>query len=89
VIALASMHKSGFVRERAVRLLAGRRDGGELPLLLVRVNDWVAPVREAAGAAVRARLQPAYAVHFVRCLTLVEDLGGERRASHQALSTPW
>jgi hypothetical protein len=85
VIALASIHPSGFVRERAVRLLAGRRDGGELPYLLVRVNDWVAPVREAAGAAVRARLQTGYAAHFVRCLPLVDALRGERRAPHLAL----
>ena len=85
VIALASMHRSGFVRERAVRLLATRSDGGELPLLLVRVNDWVGPVREAAAAALRARLQPGYAAHFVRCLTLVDDLRGERRASHGPL----
>ena len=85
MIALASMHPSGFVRERAVRLLAGRSDGGELPYLLVRVNDWVTPVREAAEAALRARLLAAYAVHFVRCLTLVDALRGERRASHRAL----
>lgn len=85
VLMLASMHSNGFVRERAVRLLAGRRDGGELPYLLVRTNDWVTPVREAAEAAVRARLLAAYAAHFVRCLTLVDDLRRERRASNTAL----
>ncbi|APR78865.1 Hypothetical protein A7982_04212 [Minicystis rosea] len=85
VIALASMHPNGFVRERAVRLLAARRDGGELPFLLVRVNDWVPPVRAAAETAVRARLEAAYAAHFVRCFTLVDDLRGNRRAPHRAL----
>ncbi|MBK8259641.1 MAG: hypothetical protein IPK82_44165 [Polyangiaceae bacterium] len=85
VVTLASMHSSGYVREHAVRLLAGQRNGRELPFLLVRVNDWVEPVREAAKAAVRERLVAEYAKHFVRCLTLVEDLRGERRAPHRAL----
>jgi hypothetical protein len=71
--------------EHAVNLLAGRWDGGELPYLLVRVNDWVPPVREAAEAALRARLVAAYAMHFVRCLILVDELRRERRAPHRAL----
>lgn len=85
VVALACFHASGFVRERAVRLLAAQDDGDELPFLLLRVNDWVGPVREAAMAALRARLAPAYAMAFVRCLPLVEALRGERRVAHAAL----
>src|SRR6185437_7720312 len=86
LIALASFHPSGYVRERAVRLLAWRRDGSELPYLLLRVNDWVVPVRVAAGSALHARIEPSYAEHFARCLPLVDDLRGARRAEHRPLT---
>lgn len=79
VVALASMHSSGYVREAATRLLATRRDGAELPYLLLRVNDWVKEVRSAAMEAVRDRIHPSYSMHFVRCLALVEGLRGLRR----------
>lgn len=85
VVALASMHPNGHLREAAVWLLASRTDGGELPFLLVRVNDWVPQVRKTALAALRARLSPAYAESFVRCLGVVASLGTGRRAPHEAL----
>jgi hypothetical protein len=44
-MALASFHPSGYVREEAIAHLAAVWDGTELPFLLIRVNDWVAPVR--------------------------------------------
>ena len=45
-LGLASFHFSGYVREEALRKLAEIRDGSELPYLLLRLNDWVKPVRE-------------------------------------------
>lgn len=85
VVALASMHPSGFVREAAVRLLGTRTDGAELPWLLLRLNDWVPEIRKAAESAVRDRLVPSYSGRFVACLGLVERLRGVRRASQPAL----
>ncbi|MBL8611427.1 MAG: hypothetical protein JNL38_29050, partial [Myxococcales bacterium] len=82
VVALASFHASGFVREVAVRLLAERDDGLELPLLLLRTNDWVAKVQVGAGAAVARRVSPAYTEQWLRCLGLVERLRAARRREH-------
>jgi len=82
VVALASFHASGFVREVAVRLLAERDDGLELPLLLLRTNDWVAKVQVGAGAAVARRVSPAYTAQWLRCLGLVERLRAARRREH-------
>lgn len=85
VLGLASFHASGYVREAAVRELATSTGGGELAFLLIRLNDWVKPVRDAAYEAVRTRLVPAYAPHFVRSLWLVERLERCGRADHEAL----
>jgi hypothetical protein len=70
--AICSMHRSGYVRETAVRELALRQDGLELPYLLLRAADWVPEVRELALEAVSARLKPSYIPALVSCLVLVE-----------------
>ncbi|WP_145952259.1 HEAT repeat domain-containing protein [Paludisphaera borealis] len=79
---VASMSRNGHVREAAVRRLAKSTDGSEVPFLLVCVNDWVSPVREAALAALQARLRPEYAGHFVRNLPLVIRLADCGRHDH-------
>jgi hypothetical protein len=85
LVALASMHSNGFVRQRATGLLATRADGGEVPYLLIRVNDWVPSIRARAEEALRARITPAYAASFVACLGLMESLRFVRRAPPGAL----
>jgi HEAT repeat protein len=82
---LASFHRSGYVREAALKLLSQNRDGTELPFLLLRINDWVAVVRETAEKAVRERLSPDYALHFLNCLPLVARLRQARRSDHTQL----
>lgn len=68
---LASLHRSGYVREEAIRLLRPIASERELPYLLYRLNDWVEPVRKFALETVTARLTPAYAASFVECLPLL------------------
>jgi hypothetical protein len=85
LVALASMHSNGFVRERATELLATRTDGGEIPYLLVRVNDWVPSIRARAEKALRARITPDHAASFVASLGLMESLRVVRRAPPGAL----
>ena len=86
LLRLASTHPSGFVREKAVRLLDEIvHDGSELPFLLVRCNDWVSPVQLAAEKAVRSRLTGDYATHFLGGYWLVRRLATCRRAGHGRL----
>lgn len=82
VIAVATFHPSGFVREEAIRLLADSRDGSELPYLLIRLNDWVVNVRMAASAVVEQRLHEGPLTPFVRNLGLVLRLAECGRISH-------
>jgi len=85
LLGLASYHRIGHVRQRAVELLARLRDGSELPFLLIRLNDWVPQVRRAAEKAVRERIVPEYASHFLRCMPLLLRLEGWRRRDRTPL----
>lgn len=85
-LGILSFNAYGYVRQRAVELLAQADDGRELAFLLIRLNDWVAEVRELARKAVSKRLRPEYAAHFVRCLPLVHRLRRQGRADHTYLT---
>lgn len=45
---LATLHSSGWIREKAIIALTRSGDAGALPFVLLRSNDWVAQVRKAA-----------------------------------------
>ena len=81
-LAVLSMHRSGYVREAALRRLAETRDGNELPYLFLRLNDWVAEIRRFAEQEVAERLQPKSAPSLVQLLPLVGRLGRWSRAAH-------
>lgn len=85
LIQLAACHPNGFVREAAIKRLALFADGSELPYLLLRLNDWILPVRQAAYVAVCDRIRPAYVDHFVRNLALVARLQRTERGDHSWL----
>lgn len=82
VCGLLSFHRNGYVREAAVRRLAGLTLGFELRFLLLRLNDYVPPVRAAAQSAVDARVRPELAEALVQALPLVEQLASWKRAGH-------
>jgi HEAT repeat protein len=99
VAAATSMHRSGYVREAAVGVLATMSAGDELRWLLLRCTDWVPTVRNAAIDAVRARGGSSgdrrYAGELVRAVALIdseqfdaEELGALRRELHSALASP-
>lgn len=46
LLGMASFHRSGFVREAAVRALERMTTGAELKFLILRLNDWVPNVRD-------------------------------------------
>ena len=81
----SSFHPVGYFREKAVRLLAEERSGGELSYLLIRMNDWVEPVRKIARDAVAERLVPGYAVHFRGLLPLVQKIKRWAREDHSSI----
>lgn len=79
LLQIASFHPSGYVRAEAVRLLAEQELEVALPCLLVRLNDWVAPVQHLAAEKVSTLLRPEAVPDLLCCLALVEQLPVYRR----------
>ncbi len=70
-LAIASMVRSGHVREAAVRGLCEHDDPVVLAFLLSRLNDYVGGIAGIAWAGLEKRMQPSHAALFVRCLPLL------------------
>ncbi len=85
-LGLLSMNANGHTRELATRALASATAAGELPFLLLRVNDWVSEVSAVARGATEQRILPENAATFVALLPLVERLKSQRRVDVNTLA---
>jgi HEAT repeat protein len=83
---IASLHNDGYVRQAAVEVLAASEDPWALPFLLLRANDWVVQVREAAVRGIDQHLSRGGAGPFVPYLGLVDRLTSVRRNDLQPLA---
>ncbi|MBQ7775846.1 MAG: hypothetical protein IJ379_07985 [Lachnospiraceae bacterium] len=74
---LGTFHPNGYFREKCIWELAGEDDS--VRFVLLRLNDWAAPVREAAQAAA-AYITELKAEALVACLPYLEKVkqGGRR-----------
>lgn len=80
LLCLLSCVSDGHVREWAVRAMSHETLDRELPFLIIRTNDWVAQVREAAISALSAYLTPEHGDTLVRNLAYIEHAASYRRA---------
>ena len=86
LLGLATCHASGYVRRNAVACLDQQvQSGAEIPFLLLRLGDWVHPVRLQAQCAVARRLDAEHASTFLPYLGLVERLRARRRMTESPL----
>jgi HEAT repeat protein len=85
LLGVASFHWSGYVREGAIRRLSKVKTGTEVPFLILRLNDWVSNVRDAAYKAIRARVRPEYCRALYQNLFLLLRLEYAGRADHTEL----
>ena len=86
LLALATSHRNGYVREKALRKLSLVTTGVEVPFLILRLNDWVPNVRELANTAIRSRLRPEYSTKLIANLELLSHLEHARRADHSEIT---
>ncbi|HZG13518.1 MAG TPA: HEAT repeat domain-containing protein [Candidatus Bathyarchaeia archaeon] len=73
-LGVCSFHRNGYIREKAVERLAQVQSGREIAFLLIRLNDWLPKIRFLAFRALKQRLQPHYAKHFLESIYLVKHL---------------
>jgi hypothetical protein len=84
-LALFTMHPSGYIRQPGLEWLDASGSDRALPYLLLRLNDWVEPVRRSAEAAVRRRLVPDRLAEWTACLVLIGALERRGRTDHSWL----
>jgi len=77
-----SIHPNGCIRQTAVEHLEKIFADQSLPFLLLRLNDWVPEVRDAAMAAVMRRIRLERSAGFLNNLPLVLRLSGCGRWNH-------
>lgn len=79
LIGVATLNSNGFVREKALRILSGAMKPEAVPYVLLRLSDWVEPIREIAYHVLRNTLTihniDAFIIHFY----LIEKLKHIRR----------
>ncbi|WNG60388.1 hypothetical protein F0U59_41030 [Archangium gephyra] len=83
VATLLTSHPSGYMRQAALLHLLRSGNVDAWPFLLLRLNDWVLPVREAAHEAATAALPRVPLELLARHFPLVEALRHFKRADHQ------
>lgn len=85
VAALLSMHPNGYVRERAVEVLADSSDPLVVPALILRSTDWVRQVRDAAASRLRELQTNLNAGSFLTALPMLEPPRWSVRARGEIL----
>lgn len=74
LLSIASMNKSGYVREKAIKELAASQNPNAIKFILLRLGDWVIAVREAAQKAIRAFFSDSFIDEFLKQLPLIDWL---------------
>ena len=83
VLGVLTFHRDGYLRQRALQALGAWHGARALPFLLLRLNDWVRELREAARAMLPALLTRDNADAVVAAMPLLSALDGKRRDNHK------
>jgi len=81
IIVFASFNPNGFIREEAVRML--KDYDGALPYIILRQNDWVEQVHQAAASSFDKRINCPAIGEIIDSLPYIERLNFGKRNSHQ------
>jgi HEAT repeat protein len=71
---IASINKSGYIREKAIKEIVSTQNPEALRFIIFRLADWVTNVRETAETALRSFFHPGFVDEFLRQLPLIEWL---------------
>ncbi|MDL2318630.1 hypothetical protein LJC74_06100 [Eubacteriales bacterium OttesenSCG-928-A19] len=80
VVVFSSFNPNGYIREKAIRMLAEL--DCTLPFILLRKNDWVEQVRNAASEASQLRLQRLSSGELVMALPFAERLARDKESPY-------
>ena len=71
---IASLNKSGYIREKALKELISTQNPEAIKFIIFRLADWVTNIRKTAETALRTFFQPGFVDEFLKQLPLIEWL---------------
>lgn len=86
-LGLCTMHPDGFFREKALNLLNSADSGSELHFILLRLTDWVKPVRMLAEKMLGERLETNYNFFYIKYYELAVRTQRSARSGNSELLT--
>lgn len=84
IVRLGTFQSNGFFREKCIKELEADKDS--IKYLLLRLNDWVEPVRKAAENACK-NLPNLTADELIQCLPFLEKIHRSSRRQDSAIET--
>ena len=79
LLGIASLNSSGYVREKAVRELGRLKHIHGLKFVLLRLSDWVLPVRSVATEVINSYLDTVYIDELLKQLSIIDWLLNVKR----------
>ncbi len=83
VLKFGTFHPNGYFRQRCMETLAGQP--GALPYLVLRINDWVIPVREKAAGLVKKQLEVCGISELFQGILCMEKVKRSQRRSEETV----
>ncbi len=74
LLLIASLNKSGYIREEAIKKLLSTQNPEAIRFIIFRLADWVVKVQQTAETALRSLFQPVFVDDFLRLIPLIEWL---------------
>lgn len=85
VLVFASFNPNGYIREHAVELLVSYEK--TLPFILLRLNDWVYPVRQAALTGLSKKIEGSSDEDVIEALPFIEKLRKSKRCQYDTINS--
>lgn len=74
LLGVASLNSSGYVREKALKLISGVKHPSAIPYVLLRLNDWVRSIRNLAEHILKNMLTADNISLFINYFALINRL---------------
>ena len=87
LLCIASLNSSGYVREKSVKELSSIKNPEGLKFILLRLGDWVDPVRKIATEAILSFLESSYIDDLLKQLETIDWLLKVKRIDLREIHT--
>ena len=85
ILGLCTFHPNGYFREKSIKLLSEFQNSSIIPYIIIRLNDWVSPLRTLAKEVLKNKLLIENAKEIINNLPLLLRLKNCSRGVHEEI----